>query len=175
MGVLLGMRTTLKKVDSVSEWTGRIVCWLCVGLLAVSIYEVSMRYVFNAPTSWAYETLTMLGGTIYVVAWCYVHRYGRHVRVDIFYRLLSQRAKAVIDVTCALLFFFPLLAALTYTSARWMWRAWSINEVMCESYWYPPAGPFRTIVFLGLCLFALQGIVQFIRDLHLLIAGKPYE
>jgi TRAP-type mannitol/chloroaromatic compound transport system permease small subunit len=41
--------------------------------------------------------------------------------------------------------------------------------------WYPPAGPLRTIVLLGLALFALQGFAQFIRDLYLLIRGKPYD
>jgi len=37
---------------------------------------------------------------------------------------------------------------------------------MMESYWYPPAGPFRTAIALGLVMLLLQGIAKFIRDVH---------
>lgn len=134
-----------------------------------------MRYVFNAPTKWGYETCSMLGGTIYALGWAYDHLHKSHVRVDIFYTRLSQRGKAITDVICAAIFFFPLMAILIKTTVSWAWRAWSIGEVMIEAHWYPPAAPFRTIVAVGICFFALQGLAQFIRDLYLVIRRKPYD
>jgi len=115
----------------------------------------------------------MLGGTIVALGWSYTHRHHGHVRVDVFYARLSPKGKAITDIICALLLFFPLLVILAYTAASWMWDSWSMNEVLIESYWYPPAGPIRTIMFLGLSLFALQGVAQFIRDLYLLRRNKP--
>ncbi len=56
-----------------------------------------------------------------------------------------------------------------------MFVSWATDERMPITGWYPPAGPLRTVVFYGLALFALQGIAQFIRDLHLLIKNKQYE
>jgi len=115
----------------------------------------------------------MLGGTIVALGWAYTHRHHGHVRVDVFYMHLSPRGKALTDVLCAFFLLFPLLLILIWTAADFMWVAWARSEVLIESYWYPPSGPIRTGMFLGLCLFALQGMAQFIRDLYLLLRNKP--
>ena len=167
------MRAILRVIDAISEWTGKAISWLAVALVMVIVYEVVMRYVFNSPTMWAYETSVMLGGTVYVMGWAYVHRHHGHVRVDVLYSRFSPRRKAIIDVICALLFLFPLLIVLLDASASFMRHAWSVNERLIVTYWMPPAAPFRTIVMIGLSLFALQSVAQFIRDLSLLIRNKP--
>jgi len=117
----------------------------------------------------------MLGGTIYVIGWAYDHMRKSHIRVDIFYAYLSPRGKAIADVVCAAIFFFPLMAILVKTSISWMLRAWSIGEVMKYTYWYPPAGPYRTVFLVGICLFTLQGLAQFIRDLYFIIRNKALD
>ena len=169
------MRATLRVIDSISEWTGKIIRWLCVVLVGVVVYGVILRYVFNSPTMWAYETSIMLGTTIYVLGWAYVHRHGGHIRVDVFYMRLSLRGRAIIDVVGDLLCCFPLIILLIYISAVWAGQAWSINEKMILTYWYPPAAPVRTIVVIGFCLLLFQGGAQFIRDLYQLIRNKPYD
>jgi len=105
----------------------------------------------------------------------YTHLHGGHIRVDILYARLTPRGRAVANIIFALLFFFPLLAFLIDTSTSWMWRSWIEGEVRIESYWYPPAAPFRTIVLIGWSLFALQCVAQFMRDLYLLIRNKPCD
>jgi len=167
------MITVIRIIDSISEWTGRSARWLCAILVVFMAIGVIMRYVFGAATLWAYEVGLMLGAAIYVLAWSYVHRHGGHVRVDVFYHRLSPRMKATIDVIGFLLFFIPLMIILVSVSVDWTGRAWEVNEKMYETGWYPPAAPLRTVVALGICLFALQGIAQFIRDLYLLIRNKP--
>jgi TRAP-type mannitol/chloroaromatic compound transport system permease small subunit len=133
---------------------------------------VIMRYVFGASTLWAYEVGLMIGATIYVMAWAYVHKNHGHVRVDILYQRLSPRKQAIIDVIGDLFLFIPLMILLVSLSVDWAWRSWATNEKMYETGWYPPASPLRTMVALGVCLFALQGLAQFIRDLYLLIRNK---
>lgn len=169
---MLAVRTILKAIDSISQSTGLVARWLCLALVLVGTYDVVMRYVFNAATVWAYETSMMLGGTIYVLGWAYAHLRKSHVRVDIFYARLSERGKAILDVVCGAIFFFPLMAILVKSSISWAWRAWSIGEVMAEAHWYPPVAPFRTIVAIGICYFALQGLAQFTRDLYLAIRNE---
>ena len=167
------MKTIVKTIDSISEWTGNAIRWACVALVLVLVYEVTARYVFTAPTRWAHQTSCMRGSTFAAVGWAYVHRHHGHVRIDVFYARLSTRGKALIDVLCAFFLFFPLLIVLIYTATDFMWTAWIKGEVLIESYWYPPSGPIRTITVLALCLFLLQGVSQFIRDLHFVIRNKP--
>ena len=166
------MRNIVRVIDNISEYTGMIVRWACLALVLVLCFEVSARYVFNAPTMWSFETASMLGGTIAVLGWSYTHKHGGHVRVDVFYTHLSPRGKAILDVALTLLFFFPLLFSLTYIAWDRMWFSWSMGEVMARSNWYPITGPIRTVVVLGLFLFALQGVAQFLRDLYRLTRNQ---
>lgn len=166
------MRNIVRVIDNISEYTGMVVRWACLALVLVLCFEVTARYVFNAPTMWSFETASMLGGTIAVLGWSYTHKHGGHVRVDVFYTHLSPRGKAILDVTLSLLFFFPLLFSLTYIAWDRMWFSWSMGEVMARSNWYPITGPIRTVVVLGLFLFALQGVAQFLRDLYRLTRNQ---
>lgn len=167
------MKKVLSVIDSVSVYTAEVMKWFCYALVLIVVFEVIMRYVFNDPTIWGYETAIMVGGTIYVMAWSYTHSRHRHVRVDIVYAHLSLRAKAGVDAIGTLFFLLPLMIILTYTSGKWALRAWEINEKSIETYWYPPFAPFRTIILIGFCLFTLQTIVQLIRDFHFVIRNKP--
>jgi len=166
------MRTIVRVIDNISEYTGMIVRWVCLALVLVLCFEVTSRYFFNAPTAWASDTSSMMGGAIAALGWAYTHRHGGHVRVDVFYSHLSPRGQAILDVTLSLLFFFPLLIALAYVSWDKMWFSWEMGEVLNRSNWYPITGPIRTAVVLGLSLFALQGVAQFIRDLYRLIRNE---
>ncbi len=169
------MRAILKVIDSISQQVGSSARWLCVALVFVGVFDVIMRYAFNTPTVWAYETMIMLGGATYALGWAYDQLHKSHIRVDIFYSHLSSRRKALTDLICTAVFFFPLMAILIKTSLWWARRAWSMGEVMIESYWYPPAAPFRTSIALGICLFTLQGAAQFIRDLYFVIRRKALD
>ena len=169
------MKSIVRTIDSISEYTGQIARWACVILVLVMVYEVVARYIFDAPTIWAYETAIMLGVTIAILGWPYTHRHHGHVRVDVIYTHLPPRGKAIIEVVCYLFLFFPLLFILIYAASVRALFSWSLGEVLTEGYWYPPASPIRTLVVIGLFLFALQGIAHFIRDLRLLIRNKKYD
>ena len=60
------MRKVLTTIDAISDFTGRSVKWLAYAIILIMVYDVSMRYIFNAPTMWAYETVIMVGAAMYV-------------------------------------------------------------------------------------------------------------
>lgn len=165
------MRGALQAVDQISEHVGSAARWLTLALVLVGTFDTMMRYAFNAPTVWAYETSMMLGGSIYALGWAYVLLHRSHIRVDIFFSRLSQRGQAIADSVLAAVFFFPLMTVLLKISFSWMTRAWARDEVIMESYWYPPAGPFRTIIVIGIALLLLQGIAKLVRDVHFAVKG----
>jgi len=167
------MKTLIRIIDAISEWTGRITSWACVGLVIVLTYEVIMRYVFSAPTIWSFEISTMLGLTIIVLGLAYTHRHQGLVRIDVLWSLLPLRGKAIADLICASLLFFPLMIALIYFSVWRLQQSISINEVLTQTYWYPPSWPIRAVMVVGFCLFVLQGLAQFTRDLYLVLRNKP--
>jgi len=167
----VAMKKTLKVIDAVSTWSGLVARWGCLGLVLVLCFEVMMRYVFDNPTIWAHEMSMMLGVFIVCMGWSFVHVRRGHVRVDVFYSRLSPRGKGIVDVACFLVFFLPLLLVLIYAAGKMAWEAYIFDEVLMTSYWYPPALPIRLVVVLGLCLFLLQGIAEFVRDVYVVAKG----
>lgn len=166
------MRAVFHAVDLISEWIAKTISWLGVALVLVLTYDALMRYVFGGATIWAYETAVMLGATIYVMGWAYIESKREHIRIDVLFMRLPSRAQLVIDIIGNLIFLLPLLVVMINTSVFYSLRAWRIHEKLAETFWYPPAGPFKTMLVIGLSLFAIQSAVQVIRNLYLLIRRK---
>ncbi|MBG0777055.1 MAG: TRAP transporter small permease subunit [Desulfovibrionaceae bacterium] len=172
MSVLLKLP---RYIDRLSELSGALGKWFAFLLVLVGSYETISRHFFGAPTIWSYDTLCMAGGVVYLLGASYDHMRDAHTRVDIIYSHLSPRKRALLDIVCALLFFFPLMTVMLKMAITWALRAWRIHEVMFNSFWYPPAAPYRTIFALGLLLLVLQGFAKLIRDVHFLVRGKEID
>ena len=125
-----------------------------------------MRYVLDNPTSITYIVASMLGIVLGTGGLAYTHLHHGHIRVDVFWRLLSPRGKAIADVICSLLFFFPLLLVVVYISADWVVHSYVVHEISTETYLYPILWPVRAVLLLGFFLIVPQGVAKLIRDLH---------
>ena len=153
-------------------------------LLAVFLisFEVIMRYLFNRPTNWGHESMTLLFAILYVTLGGYCHYHRGHVRVDIFYSILPLRWRAILDVFTSL-FFFLFAFALTYFCWKFYWSSQTmmgggtlfgitIPGEMSFTDWGPPIFCVKLMMPLGGLLLLLQGINWFIRDLHMAITGR---
>jgi TRAP-type mannitol/chloroaromatic compound transport system permease small subunit len=169
------VKKIIRTIDTISDRTGKTACWLAAILVGFISLEVIMRYLFNAPTMWNYETSMMMGGALFAMGWAYALRHHSHVRIDVIYSHLSPRVRAGIDTFGYILLFLPLMSMFIGSSIAWMVTAWEVGEKSVETYWYPPMAPFRTWVAVGFILFFLQGTAQFVRDIHLFVKGKAYD
>lgn len=168
------MKKILRGIDSVNEQAGSISSWLVAALIVVILYEVVARYVFNAPTTWAFGTFRMLGGAIVVLGWAYAQWHNSHVRVDVFYIHFSPRKRALVDVIGTGLFFFPLFAVFIKFAGSSIWHTSLAFTLGMTSY---PGKPsvnllYTTVILIGLCLFFLQFVARFIRDVYILAKGR---
>ncbi len=128
------MNRLLNLIDRVSELTGHAISWIVLLLTLILAYEVLMRYVFNAPTKWAYDISYMLGGTFFLMGAAYTLWNKGHVRIDLFYMRFSPRKRALIDVFFYLVFFFPLWIGLLYYLIPHVHMSWKLAERSLESY-----------------------------------------
>lgn len=165
-------RRVLGIIDSISEWIGLRAYWLLGALIALVLFDVVARYAFNYVTAWGYETAMMIGAGIFFM-WGYVQLHKGNIRIDVLYERLAARKRAWIDTVGVLLMALPCLTFALIGAYRKMLDSILFNERMMESYWLPPAAPFRVALFIGLCVVTLQFVATFIRDLHIVVRGKP--
>ena len=164
------IRKLLRTVDFLSEKAGRRREMVC-----------SFSWCLQAPTRrfpGTFSTLRLYGLTIpsvwpggQSIFWAHpsIIFTMRIPGVDLIYTRLSDRGRALLNVICSLIFFFPLMTVMLVVATQWAIKAWRINEVMFNSFWYPPAGPYRSVFAIGLFLLVLQGVANFIRDLYMVI------
>lgn len=164
----------LKAIDSLSELTGRIVCYLIIFVFGLVVFDVFMRYALNAPTVWANEIATYMYGGFAALGGAYTLRYGGHVRVDALYNLLSLRRKAVIDV-CTAAGFFLFIAVLVWTGGDRALSATLRFERSGSFPFNPPIWPFLWVLPIGAALMGLQGIAVFIRNIVLAFTGRGLQ
>src|SRR5215210_1211523 len=87
----LAVLQTIRVLDSISVGSGKLVAWLIIPMVGSLVYEVIARYLFNAPTEWAYDMTFMLYGTFFMLGAAYTLQRKGHVRTDSLYIAWSPR------------------------------------------------------------------------------------
>ncbi len=159
-------------VDEISTFVGKTAGWAILILTFVTSYEVFMRYVFGAPTTWAFDASYMLYGALFMLAGAYALSRNSHVRGDFIYRSWPVRRQAGMDLTLCILFFFPGILALIYSGFGFAEMAWVVKERSSASPSGPPVYHFKTLIPVTGALMLLQGIVEFMRCIIAFRDGK---
>jgi TRAP-type mannitol/chloroaromatic compound transport system permease small subunit len=157
------MQRLLLGIDRFSTVVGQTFAWCILLLTGVVVYEVFVRYVFRAPTTWGYDVSYMLYGTLFMMAGAYALSRNGHVRGDFLYRNFPPRRQAWFDLVLYILFFFPAIFA--FMISGWGFFADSLrqNERSMFSPTGPVIWPFKFLIPLVGLLLLLQGLVEVVR------------
>jgi TRAP-type mannitol/chloroaromatic compound transport system permease small subunit len=166
--------SAIRVIDTVSDWSGRIVCWLIVPLVLSLTYEVVARYLFHAPTVWAFDVSYMLYGSLFMLGAAYALFRGGHIRTDMLYQNWSPRTQGAIDAVCYLLFFFPGIFFLLWMGSQEAWHSWQILETSDQSPWHPPLYPFKAVIPVTALLLLMQGVSEFLKGIYAVRTGHLY-
>jgi TRAP-type mannitol/chloroaromatic compound transport system permease small subunit len=157
-------------IDRINERLGQIGSFLILPMMAIVVYEVVGRYVFNRPTIWAHESSEMLFGVFCFLALAYTHRLRAHVNVDTLYKRFSLRSRAIIDLITSIFFFF-FCGVVLWKAAEFAMLSLSRGE-HSQTPFGPPLYPVKCLMWLGFFLLTLQGLAKFIRDLDTAWTGR---
>jgi TRAP-type mannitol/chloroaromatic compound transport system permease small subunit len=150
-------------VDVLSRTVGHAFAWCLMILTMGTCYEVFVRYVLRAPTSWAFDMSYTMYGAMFFMAGAYALSRGAHVRADMFYRLWAPRAQATVELVLYVLFFFPGILALVFSGWDYGFNSMRIREVSVNSPAGVPIWPLKMLIPFGAGLLALQGVAEVLR------------
>lgn len=165
------MQRILLWIDRLNAAIGQAFGWMILALTFAISYEVFARYLFAAPTKWAFDASYMLYGTMFMAAGAYTLSRNAHVRGDFLYRTWSPRRQAWMDLLLYLLFFFPGIIALIVAGTIEADNSW-LRDERTNSPATVPLSPFKTVIPVVGVLMLLQGIVEFVRCLICVRTGK---
>ena len=148
-----------KFLDAFSIRVGHAVSWLTLLMVLVTFVIVVLRYVFGTGLIWLQESLTWMHAAVFMLGAAYTLQQEEHVRVDIFYRKMSDKQRAWVNLLGVLIFVFPMCAFFVYESIDYVAASWSIREVSRNSGGLPyPAVPLlKSVLVIMPVAVALQG------------------
>ena len=171
------MSTAATTADQANSPVERAINWLAMNAsylyLAATIattYEVFARYIFNAPTDWAFEATIMLCSACYLVAGGYVTQRRRHIAITSLYDGASDERKRVLDIV-AISFGLLSVGMLILSSWRQALMSLQIMERTGSS-WNPPLPALlKPLIVFGAILIFVQLAVQLKR----LLTGAQFR
>lgn len=166
------MNALIRVIERLTGSVGVFAALLIVPLILATSYEVFARYLFGAPTIWAYEVGYMLTGSHFLLAMAFALREGQHIRIDIFSGHFSPRTRAMIDLA-GYTVLLPLTVWLTFALARHLRTGYENSERSGQSALNMPVWPFRVVFVVAFVLLALQVVAEMVKLVRRLREAPP--
>lgn len=157
----------LERVSDIAAFFGAM---LMIPLILAMVFEILSRYLFSAPTIWAFELSYMMMAGIFSLGFAYALKRGQHVNVDFIHGALPPRFRAAIDILGYGLF-LPCSIWLSYGLFKYAQRAYLSGEVSGISAWNPVIWPLRAVLFTGFAVLSLQVAVEVVKAIRVLVLG----
>jgi len=149
-------------IDAINDRFGIIATWLVlISCLVSAGNAVSRHFLGLSSNAWLeiqwymFAAMVLLGGP-------YTLKVNEHVRVDLLYSSVSERARIWIDILGGLLFLLPICLILVYFTWPFFVDSWRIDETSQNAggliRW-----PVKLLLPVGFALMALQGISEVIK------------
>jgi len=162
----------IRFVDGLNDRVGKVFSFFIYAMMLILVYEVVMRYAFNSPTIWAHETSEFFYGAHFIVGGAFALRWRSHISIDVIYRYLPSRTRAIVDLFTWTLFY-------TFCGVM-LWHAvgMAADSVKAMEYtstvWGPPLWPLKLTIPLAATLILLQASTKTIKDAYTAITGREF-
>jgi TRAP-type mannitol/chloroaromatic compound transport system permease small subunit len=149
------LKAYINFADQFVVWVGRSFAWGIFILTAAVMYEVIMRYFFNAPTLWAFDFTIQMYGAVFMMGGASAMSTKTHVKADMYYNRLSEKGQAILDLVLFICFYAPGVFALTYAGYFYAKKAWIVHETS----WNSPA---QIQIYFSKSLIPIAGLLLLI-------------
>jgi TRAP-type mannitol/chloroaromatic compound transport system permease small subunit len=164
MAVLLAFS---RAVDALSVQLGRLADWCVLLACLLAAGNAGLRYAFSMGSNASLEAQWYLFAAIVMLGGGYTLFRNGHVRVDLLYGALPDRARIWVDVVGISLFLLPAMALLAWMSWPFFLDSWAQNETSSS-----PGGLLRwqmkLLMPLGFALITAQGLSELIKRVAVL-------
>ncbi len=143
--------------------------WVIIIMMLTISYDVAMRYIFNAPTTWSFEINRYMLIMVVFFGGPWTLPAGGHVAVDIFTENASEKNRALMEVITSIMAIVYMMMFFMESTAFTL-DAWRGN-IRSTEYLGWPLWPVRSFLMIGSFFLMLEFIFRLIRNTAILM-GK---
>lgn len=156
------MKALVHLVDRVNQFVGLSVAHFYMICAAITVYEVVMRYFFNAPTQWAFEVVMVICASAWALSGSYITMRRSHIAITVLYERAKGRRKWWLD-----LFILAVSIGAIFTFAYSLYgpmvHAVSSLERSGTSFNSPEPAILKTLLWVGAMLYGIQLLVNLVK------------
>ncbi|SES25625.1 TRAP-type mannitol/chloroaromatic compound transport system, small permease component [Tranquillimonas rosea] len=152
----------MRAIDTVNEVVGRVICVLAIVFAGIIIFDVIMRYAFNAPTRWAFDVSKQIYGFYFILLGGYALRHKAHVRVDLVTEALRPGLRRIVEAAGYVIFFFPFAYVFVTRSYSFASTSWAQKELTYGAVQLP-VYPLKAALCVAAVLLLIQGVSEFLK------------
>jgi TRAP-type mannitol/chloroaromatic compound transport system permease small subunit len=147
-------------IDRFSAGVGRTIMWLALAMVIVTFSVAMLRYGLDIGWIAGQESTVWMHSLLFMLGAAHALRSGDHVRVDVFYRRLSARGQATVDLLGTLLFLMPFCVYLAWEAWPYIAQSWLARERSRESAGLPALYVLKTAILVTAVMLFLQGLSE---------------
>ena len=183
-------------IDAISRWFGIIAIWLVLLSSMVSAVNALFRYstgamlwfertygggvfgfmlsLYGRNSNMLSESVWYMFGGMVMLGGAWTLKVNEHVRVDLIYGAISERARTWIDLLGGLFFLLPLCILMVYFTWPWFVASYVSGEGSLNAgglvRW-----PAKLMIPIGFMLLGLQGVAEIIKCIAALTTNYVRE
>lgn len=156
------MNAIIRAVDRLNQFIGLSVSHLYLICVAITIYEVAMRYLFNSPTQWAFEVVMVVCASAWALSGGYLAMRRSHIAITVVYERTKGRVRWYLELFILMV---SIAAMFTFAYALWepMRDAVTAVERSGTSFNSPEPMILKTLLFVGAVLYGVQLVVNLVK------------
>ena len=163
------MSAYVRVTDQVSEWVGVAAMWLIFLMIGVLLLDAVTRNVIDYPLHWCVEVGQFALAAFYFMGGASTLKRDEHVRMDLIYARLSERARHWVDAVTVLCLIFYLGVMLNGSIASLLYAIETGERRF--SMWNPSMIPIKALMAACLVLMLLQAISLLFKHVLALRSG----
>lgn len=155
----------LNGIERIVRVLGEKTALVFLAAVALTAYEVVLRYFFNAPTTWVHETTIALTAAAFIIGGAYTLHRRDHIRIGLVFDVLPapwRRRLGIVNLLIAL----GYLAALCYGAAVQAGKSLAVMETTGTASNLPIPVALKTLLTAGVALMFAQCAIQLWRTLR---------
>lgn len=159
-------------LDALTEYFSRIVSWLVLYMVLMTFANVVLRYVYGISNVALVESTLYAFAIVMAASAGWTMQRDEHVRVDIFYNLLSSRKRAVIDLLGTAFMMAPVLWVIAERAWPYVARSWKIGETSNEVAGLDYLYVLKAFLLVFVAVMAMQALSTTLRKISFLLYGR---
>ena len=170
------LRTVLlpasRRIDALTAAVGRAAAWIVLAACLISVANAFLRYGAHFARPMLLDLPVLLFAGIVLGGAPRTLAENSHIRVDILYRSLPPRRKAILDLLGSLVFLVPLCLVMIIESLPFFASSFRIGEGSLTPGGLPQ-WPAKALIPLAFTLLLLQALSEIVKALAVLRGIEP--